>query len=174
MPNKWIEHVRAFAKKNNIAYGCAISNPDCKSSYNKVKSPQKVKSDNTEINNLEYELRDAEKEYYARLNTGILASSLTGKRTKYSLANKPTDWSNTYTKLKDKLQKLTGKTYPTLQSITDFKKQNKIDERRIIKADKEKEILRLKEADNRPILPSPFADVRIKKKKTGVISAFSA
>lgn len=33
MANKWVEHVRAFAKKNKMSYGCAISEPECKKSY---------------------------------------------------------------------------------------------------------------------------------------------
>jgi hypothetical protein len=39
MPNKWIEHVKAFASKNNLSYGCAISKPECKSSYQKAPKP---------------------------------------------------------------------------------------------------------------------------------------
>ena len=36
--NKWVEHVKAFSKKHNIAYGCAISNDDCKREYRESKS----------------------------------------------------------------------------------------------------------------------------------------
>jgi len=36
--NKWVEHVKAFSKKNNISYGCAISNEDCKKEYRESKS----------------------------------------------------------------------------------------------------------------------------------------
>lgn len=166
MPNKWVEHVRTFAKTHNIAYGCAISNSDCKSSYHKTKTPQKMQSvNNTDVNNLEYELKDAEKHYYARLMNEGLSSSLTGRRLKSSVAHKPSDWSNTYTKLKNKLQMLTGKTYPTLQSSSDFKKQSKKKDLQMRKADKEKEILMLKEAESRKNEPSPFAGVRYKKKK---------
>lgn len=38
MANKWVEHVRAFAKKNKMSYGCAISDPKCKSSYHSEKN----------------------------------------------------------------------------------------------------------------------------------------
>ena len=34
--NRWVDHVKAFAKANNLAYGCAISNPQCKASYKKI------------------------------------------------------------------------------------------------------------------------------------------
>ncbi len=38
MPNPWVEHIRAFAKKHGLAYGCALSNPQCRASY-KSKKP---------------------------------------------------------------------------------------------------------------------------------------
>ena len=34
--NKWVLHVKKFAKDNNLSYGCAISNKQCKETYNKV------------------------------------------------------------------------------------------------------------------------------------------
>jgi len=36
MPNKWIEHVKEFSKKNNIPFGCALSHPDLKKDYQPV------------------------------------------------------------------------------------------------------------------------------------------
>jgi len=33
MANRWILYVKHFALKNNISYGCAISNPECKAAY---------------------------------------------------------------------------------------------------------------------------------------------
>jgi len=38
MVNDWITHIRAFAKNNNISYGCALSNPKCRATY----KPKKV------------------------------------------------------------------------------------------------------------------------------------
>ena len=35
--NAWVEHVRAFALQNNVAYGCAISIAACRESYHKTK-----------------------------------------------------------------------------------------------------------------------------------------
>ena len=43
MVNKWIEHIRKYAKDNNLSYGCALSDPKCKSSYIKT-TPTPVKS----------------------------------------------------------------------------------------------------------------------------------
>jgi len=38
MANSWVEHVRKFASKNGISYGCAVSDPECKASYHKQKA----------------------------------------------------------------------------------------------------------------------------------------
>ena len=35
--NKWIDHIKKFAKENNISYGCALSDQECKNSYKKMK-----------------------------------------------------------------------------------------------------------------------------------------
>jgi hypothetical protein len=42
MVNKWIDHVRQFAKENGLSYACALSTAECKASYNKVQKVQKV------------------------------------------------------------------------------------------------------------------------------------
>ncbi len=39
MSNAWVLHIKAFAKKNNLAYGCALSNPACRASYKPKKKP---------------------------------------------------------------------------------------------------------------------------------------
>ena len=36
MPNKWIEHVKEFCKKNNLSFGCALSHPDLRTTYTPV------------------------------------------------------------------------------------------------------------------------------------------
>ena len=41
MPNAWVEHIRVFAQRNNMSYGCALSNPECLRSYKKKKEPKK-------------------------------------------------------------------------------------------------------------------------------------
>jgi hypothetical protein len=38
MPNAWVEHVRKFASKNNMSYGCAVSDAECKASYHRQKA----------------------------------------------------------------------------------------------------------------------------------------
>ena len=37
MPNSWITHIKAYAQKNNLSYACALSNPECRSTYKKQK-----------------------------------------------------------------------------------------------------------------------------------------
>ncbi len=44
--NKWINHVKEFAKKHNISYACALSHKDLKEGYEKViKKSYKEKMD---------------------------------------------------------------------------------------------------------------------------------
>ena len=49
-PSAWIQHIKNFAKKNNVSYGCALSMPECKKEYHQkkqlltdVKLPKKLK-----------------------------------------------------------------------------------------------------------------------------------
>lgn len=58
MPNAWIEHVRGFAKKNNLSYGCAMTDPKVKDGYvkkskavtvKKSKAPETASAFNTRI-----------------------------------------------------------------------------------------------------------------------------
>ena len=37
MANKWIQHIKDYAKRNNMSYGCALSSEGCKNEYNKKK-----------------------------------------------------------------------------------------------------------------------------------------
>lgn len=41
MANAWVEHVKEFARIKGIPYGCAISDPECKKSYDKPKKAKK-------------------------------------------------------------------------------------------------------------------------------------
>jgi hypothetical protein len=57
MPNPWVEHIKEFAKKTGKTYGCALSDPECKSSYkSKKETPIKVKDtkNNKPFNKTEY------------------------------------------------------------------------------------------------------------------------
>ena len=66
MPNnKWIEHVKEFSKKHNIAFGCALSHPDLKKEYQPVikKSHKEKRQEREQVifnqlkNNLLYKIK---------------------------------------------------------------------------------------------------------------------
>ncbi len=44
MSNSWIEHVKKYAKDNNLSYACALSTSQCKNTYNKPLSKSKKKT----------------------------------------------------------------------------------------------------------------------------------
>ena len=37
MSNAWVEHLKKYAKDNNVSYGSALNLPDCKNSFTKPK-----------------------------------------------------------------------------------------------------------------------------------------
>jgi hypothetical protein len=39
--NKWVEHIKEWAKKNNTTYGCALTDIKCKEDYYKIKGIEK-------------------------------------------------------------------------------------------------------------------------------------
>ena len=44
MPNAWIIHVKDFAQRNGLSYGCAMSDPNCRTEYRKTpKQPDYTK-----------------------------------------------------------------------------------------------------------------------------------
>ena len=43
MTNPWVEHIKKYAKANNISYGCALSTPECKNTYSKALSKSNKK-----------------------------------------------------------------------------------------------------------------------------------
>jgi len=44
MPNAWVDHVKEFAKRKGITYGCAMSDTECKAEYNAKKPTKTSKS----------------------------------------------------------------------------------------------------------------------------------
>ena len=49
--NKWINHVKNYADENNLSYACALSQPNVKTNYEKVKRNQKTTSKRKVRNN---------------------------------------------------------------------------------------------------------------------------
>ena len=43
MANAWVEHVKDFAKRRGLSYGCAISHPDCSKEYKSDKAREGMK-----------------------------------------------------------------------------------------------------------------------------------
>lgn len=50
MPNKWIDHVQKYAKSHDIAYGCALNQPDIKEGYVKVVKKTKKQINEEKLN----------------------------------------------------------------------------------------------------------------------------
>lgn len=44
MTNAWVQHVKSFAKKNNLSYGCAMTDPKVKVGYTPVTKSKKQKA----------------------------------------------------------------------------------------------------------------------------------
>jgi hypothetical protein len=43
MVNAWVEHVKDFARRKRVAYGCAVSNPECSKEYKTMKALKGMK-----------------------------------------------------------------------------------------------------------------------------------
>ena len=43
MPSAWVEHIKEFAKRKGLTYGCALSDPECSKEYQAKKPPKTSK-----------------------------------------------------------------------------------------------------------------------------------
>ena len=77
MPNKWVEHVKKFARDNNMSYGCALTDPDIRRGYEKAP----IKKTKAKLQDEEREKRQDEEE--ARVN------ARNREEEKKSVANEP-------------------------------------------------------------------------------------
>ena len=50
MPNRWIEHVRQYAKDNNVSYACALSDKNVSKNYTKSEKKTKTQKEDQMIN----------------------------------------------------------------------------------------------------------------------------
>ena len=68
MSNPWIEHVRKFAKDNEVSYACAISMSECKESYIR---PSKIQGETLSSAKTKYRgaLKKWEIEFMPKLTT---------------------------------------------------------------------------------------------------------
>jgi hypothetical protein len=44
MSNPWVKHIRNFAEKHKMSYACALTSPECRSSYTKMSEDERKKS----------------------------------------------------------------------------------------------------------------------------------
>ena len=82
MSNSWIEHVKKFAKDNNLSYGCALTDAKCKSAYNKQplsKSKKKTDCKTCKMNKKAHEVQLNEK--YTKEQLLIMAKNVVSTMT---------------------------------------------------------------------------------------------
>lgn len=51
----WTEHIKDFAKRKGITYGCALSDADCKAEYHAKRPPKLNKKEKKEVSGMEAE-----------------------------------------------------------------------------------------------------------------------
>ncbi len=88
MPNAWVMHVKKWSAANNKSYGCAVSDPDCKSSYKKPvkeKKPPKSKEEKKQKKENFQEMKNLVNKMNKRLSVPAeLIKTKTGYRIKNS------------------------------------------------------------------------------------------
>lgn len=52
MVSAWVEHIRDFAKRNNLTYGCALSDPNCSKEYHAKKPSKLNKKEKKEVESM--------------------------------------------------------------------------------------------------------------------------
>ena len=55
MVSAWVEHIKNFARRKNMTYGCALSDPDCKAEYHAKRPPKLNKKEKKEVAGMEAE-----------------------------------------------------------------------------------------------------------------------
>jgi len=176
--NEWVIHVKKYALENNKSYGCAMSDPMCKLTYKKKSNTQvsnkdisnveisNVESSKMEISILELNLKQFENLYYAMLITAALLKSYSGRRKKHSVGESPADYYKRYNTLKSKLEKITGKSYPILDTREEFYKKSK-------KYDQDQKKLEAKNLLEEKYVPDESVESYVfsskKKKKSGIL-----
>lgn len=151
MPNPWIEHVKKYAKDNNISYGCAIT--EAKGSYVKKSSAKKSSVEVKPIEKKKDTIQEDESELKGFKNAYYESTfKTTGGRLQPARARGAAGLAAQYNKLKAKLEKLTGKKYEELESSQTQQKRSENLRRKSEKEDRERE--RLKKLQP-PVLDDP-------------------
>jgi hypothetical protein len=147
MPNQWVEHVRKYAKDNNISYMCAIT--EAKGSYVKKSATKaqtakpEAKKDNTgdEIKKLEGDLASIEKEYYNEITASLIAEAVGGRRMPPARTKYFNSLNAQYNGIVNKLSKLTKKSYTPLDNISQIRKDTRKEYKKYDKSERERERL---------------------------------
>ena len=170
MTNPWIEHVKKYAKDNNISYGCAIT--EAKKTYVKKSATKpatdkpEAKKDTTgdEIKYLEDDLKEIEKNYDERVFSGLSVEAISGRRMPPLFSKDIMHYAASHKETLNKLAKLTKKSYAPLTNISKIRKDLKKEIEKEHKIDKENE--RLKKLQ--PVIPDDPAVFKFKigRKKT--------
>ena len=170
MTNTWIQHIKDFASKNNLSYGCALSNPDCVKSYRQKKEPKKNPiNKQSEAKKIEAEAAASEREAESIYNqyTGRIAAVMILADMKNTTSRIPKLLSIELGHNRNAYKRLTGKDLPSIEEVKkEFKKARKQD----LKNDKIREQKALEQKLKEPIDPNyvPYS-VKYKKKKIGVL-----
>lgn len=61
MANKWIEHLKAYAKKHKISYCEAVSSEECRKEYHKNKEKETSKSGKVKKQQIEFVMEPKKK-----------------------------------------------------------------------------------------------------------------
>jgi DNA repair exonuclease SbcCD ATPase subunit len=139
--NKWVEHIKEWAKKNNTTYGCALTNIKCKEDYykgiEKKATPKKtnlekgiekkatIKEDKNIIKEKEKELKQIANEYNLMMDDFEEEKKRTGRRGRFEIGKNPYDYYLKYTTLQRQLEKETGKNYPEFNDLRESQTDKK-------------------------------------------------
>jgi hypothetical protein len=55
MVSAWVEHIRDFARRKSMTYGCALSDPECRAEYHAKRPPKLNKKEKKEVAGMEAE-----------------------------------------------------------------------------------------------------------------------
>ena len=106
MTNKWIEHVKQYAKDNSLSYACALTNKDMAQSYVKIdKKTKKQKMEEKDEEMMNFVARSL-KNRIKNMNDGEKASmkmkfNSTNKRVKEIFQSKYSKYYNKLFSLKN-------------------------------------------------------------------------
>ena len=127
MPNPWVEHIKEFAKKTGKTYGCALSDPECKSSYKSKKEiPIKVKDtkNNKSFDKNEYfnAIKNFQEDQYLRSLGNTPTTVSTEKRT-FAQIQKDRLESSKFLRQTNSIRKRAAKALINSQTIIEPKKE---------------------------------------------------